>query len=237
MKNSIASRLAALDWRTHQRSLWDRGFALVPPLLNQNECSELIATYGCEEKFRSHVVMSRYRFGRGEYKYFNYPLPKIVQELRESTYPYLVPLANEWNEALEVSDRFPDSHAAFLAQCKKSGQTRPTPLLLHYETGDFNCLHQDLYGAVAFPLQMTCFLNEPGVDYAGGEFALVEQQPRAQSKVEVIAPKRGEFVIFTTRYRPVKGTRGYYRTNIRHGVSPLRRGMRFTLGVIFHDAE
>lgn len=193
--------------------------------------------YGCAERFRSHIIMARYRFGRGDYKYFTYPLPETGQQLREASYPHLASVANEWNEVLNVNQQFPESHSAFIAQCKKNGQTRPTPLLLHYEAGDFNCLHQDIYGAIAFPLQMTCFLSEPGNDYEGGEFVLVEQQPRAQSKVEVIAPKRGEIVIFTTRYRPVKGTRGYYRTNIRHGVSPIRRGVRFTLGIIFHDAE
>jgi len=193
--------------------------------------------YGCAERFRSHIIMARYRFGRGDYKYFNYPLPETIQQLREATYPHLASVANEWNEALGLPERFPDQHPAFLAQCKKKHQTRPTPLLLHYEAGDFNCLHQDIYGAIAFPLQMTCFLSEPGADYEGGEFVLVEQQPRAQSKPEVIVPSQGECVIFTTRYRPVKGSRGYYRTNIRHGVSRVRRGTRYTLGVIFHDAE
>jgi len=181
--------------------------------------------------------MARYRFGRGDYKYFNYPLPHTVQDLREHSYPYLAPLANEWNQTLGVRDRFPGKHADFLAICRRQGQSRATPLLLHYETGDFNCLHQDLYGAVTFPLQMTCFLNKPGLDYEGGEFVLVEQQPRAQSRPEVITPDRGQIVIFATRYRPAKGMRGYYRTNLRHGVSRIRRGTRFTLGVIYHDSE
>ncbi len=181
--------------------------------------------------------MSRYRFGRGDYKYFDYPLPAIVQELRERTYSYLVPLANEWNKALGLPEVLPEQHSAFLAACKKKGQSRATPLLLHYEAGDFNCLHQDLYGAIAFPLQLTCFLSQPGTDYEGGEFVLVEQQPRAQSKAEVITATQGQALIFATRYRPVKGARGYYRTNLRHGVSRLERGTRFTLGVIYHDGQ
>lgn len=181
--------------------------------------------------------MSRYRFGRGDYKYFQYPLPPLVQELRESSYPQLACLANEWNEALEIPETFPLEHARFLSLCKQHGQTKATPLLLHYETGDFNCLHQDIYGETAFPLQMTCFLSQPEEDYEGGEFVLVEQQPRAQSKPEVIQPEKGQIVIFTTRYRPVKGSRGYYRTNLRHGVSRVRRGVRFTLGIIYHDGR
>jgi uncharacterized protein len=190
-----------------------------------------------ERVFRSHIIMARYRFGRGDYKYFNYPLPDIVQELREHSYSDLSPLANEWNQALRVNAVFPEKHSVFISRCKKHGQNRATPLLLHYEAGDFNCLHQDLYGEVAFPLQLTVFLSRLKVDYEGGEFVLVEQQPRAQSKPEVITPDQGQMVIFATQYRPVKGTRGYYRTNLRHGVSRIKRGTRLTLGVIFHDAE
>jgi uncharacterized protein len=193
--------------------------------------------YPSDQAFRSHIIMSRYRFGRGDYKYFDYPLPSIVQELRETSYPYLVPIANEWNENLGAADKFPPSHSAFLAACKKNGQTRATPLLLHYAAGDFNCLHQDLYGTVAFRLQLTCFLSRPGMDYDGGEFVLVEQQPRAQSRAEVITAAQGQVLIFATRYRPVKGSRGYYRTNLRHGVSRVKRGVRFTLGVIYHDSQ
>jgi len=193
--------------------------------------------YGSEQPFRSHIVMSRYRFGRGDYKYFDYPLPDVVQQLREQSYPHLVPLANDWNKALGMAGVFPEKLSAFLAICEREGQTRATPLLLHYEAGDFNCLHQDLYGTVAFPLQMTCFLSRPGVDYQGGEFVLVEQQPRAQSKAEVISPSQGQILIFATRYRPVKGSRGYYRTNLRHGVSQVKRGVRFTLGIIYHDGQ
>jgi uncharacterized protein len=181
--------------------------------------------------------MARYRFGSGDYKYFDYPLPAIVQELREHSYSHLAPLANEWNQALGVAERFPQEHSRFLALCRRQGQTRATPLLLHYESGDFNCLHRDLYGAIAFPLQLTCFLSQPGRDYEGGEFVLVEQQLRAQSKAEVILPSQGEMVILATQYHPMKGKRGLYRASLRHGVSRVRRGVRFTLGVIYHDAE
>ena len=193
--------------------------------------------YGSQQGFRSHIIMARYRFGRGDYKYFDYPLPTLVQELRHHSYAHLAPLANELNRTLGHRDTYPPALSTFLASCRDGGQTRATPLLLHYEAGDFNCLHQDLYGNIAFPLQMTCFLSEPGVDYEGGEFVLVEQQPRAQSKASVIVAKRGQALIFATRYRPVQGSRGYYRTNLRHGVSKVRRGIRFTLGVIYHDAQ
>jgi uncharacterized protein len=237
MDAAIPTRLTALNWADIRASLFEHGYALTSPLLSADECAGLAAMYPSDQNFRSHIIMSRYRFGRGDYKYFNYPLPSLVQEFRQNSYTHLAPIANEWNQALGVSDQFPALHSEFLATCHAAGQTRATPLLLHYETGDFNCLHQDLYGAVAFPLQMTCFLSRTGTDFEGGEFVLVEQQPRAQSKVEVINPQQGQVVIFATRYRPVKGSRGYYRTNLRHGVSRLRRGVRFTLGVIYHDAE
>lgn len=237
MISGIANRIDQLDWTAISQSLWQHGFALTPPVLSADECRELVEMFPSEKLFRSHIVMARYRFGRGEYKYFSYPLPSIVQELRESVYPHVAPIANEWAEALGAKERFPINHEEFLRQCKKAGQTRPTPLLLHYEAGDFNCLHQDLYGAIAFPLQATCFLSRPGEDFTGGQFVLVEQQPRAQSKPEVIVANQGQMVIFTTRYRPVKGSRGYYRTNLKHGVSEVRSGTRYTLGVIFHDAE
>jgi len=237
VEKSVSDRLAEFDWPALRESLWQNGYALTPAVLTSQECDALVRMYPDGQAFRSHIIMSRYRFGRGDYKYFEYPLPTLVQELRKHSYPYLVPLANEWNEALGARELFPERHSEFLALCKEQGQARATPLLLHYGEGDFNCLHQDLYGAVAFPLQMACFLSRPGIDYEGGEFVLVEQQPRAQSKVEVLSPKQGEAVIFTTRYRPVKGNRGYYRTNLRHGVSRVRRGVRFTLGVIYHDAQ
>jgi uncharacterized protein len=234
---AFSERFGLIDWDVMRESLWERGYALTEPLLTSTECEALIRLYSSEQHFRSHIVMARYRFGRGDYKYFDYPLPSIVQELREQSYSYLAPLANEWNKALGTADRFPEKHSAFLAICRKQGQIRATPLLLHYEAGDFNCLHRDLYGAVAFPLQMTCFLSQPGDDYQGGEFVLVEQQLRAQSKVEVILPSQGQAVIFATQYHPMKGKRGFYRAGLRHGVSRVRRGVRFTLGLIYHDAE
>jgi len=233
----ISERLANLDWSAIHASLNDRGFALTARILNQQECEELVQFYPRDHLFRSHIIMSRYRFGHGDYKYFKYPLPRIVEELRVRSYPELVPVANEWNMNLRFREQFPKSHSAFLAVCKKHAQVRPTPLLLHYEKGDLNCLHQDIYGAVAFPLQMTCFLSRPGVDYEGGEFVMVEQQPRAQSKAEVAIAEQGQILIFATRYRPVKGTRGYYRVALRHGVSRVKSGTRFTLGIIFHDGQ
>ena len=234
---SIAERLAKLDWDAIRASLNDRGLAFTAPILTRQECEELVQLYPQDQLFRSHIIMSRYRFGRGDYKYFKYPLPSIVQDLRTTSYPELMRVANEWSTNLGSGEQFPRSHTAFLAICKKAGQVRATPLLLHYEEGDFNCLHQDVYGAVAFPLQMTCFLSRPGVDYDGGEFVLVEQQPRAQSKAEVVIAEQGQILIFATRYRPVKGTRGYYRVALRHGVSRVKRGRRFTLGIIFHDGQ
>lgn len=220
----------------HQ-SLWERGYALTPAVLTPAECETLIRLYDADQHFRGHIIMAHYRFGSGDYKYFNYPLPAVVQELREQSYSSLAPLANEWNQALEVPERFPQEHSKFLALCKRQGQTRPTPLLLHYESGDYNCLHRDLYGAIAFPLQLTCFLSQPGRDYEGGKFVLVEQQLRAQSKAEVILPSKGDMVIFGTQNHPLKGKRGFYRASLRHGVSRVRRGVRFTLGIIYHDAE
>lgn len=234
---TIQSSLAKVDWTQVRESLRELGYARTPGLLTQEECTSLVRLYESENKFRSHIVMARYRFGRGDYKYFDYPLPAIVQELREHSYGYLAPIANEWNEALGLEGGFPERHSDFLAICQKQNQVRATPLLLHYEAGDFNCLHQDVYGAVAFPLQMTCFLSQPGADYDGGEFVLVEQQPRAQSRAEVLAPRQGETVIFATRHRPAQGRRGYYRATLRHGVSRVRRGIRFTLGIIYHDGQ
>jgi uncharacterized protein len=233
----IYDRLAQLDWNPIRASLWELGYALTPVFLTPEECAVLISLYSSQGAFRSHIIMARYRFGQGDYKYFQYPLPPLVHQLREHSYAYLAPVANEWNRVLGHGEVFPAKHSDLLALCRKKGQTRATPLLLHYDAGDFNCLHQDLYGEVAFPLQLTCFLSRPGIDYQGGEFVLVEQQPRAQSKAEVIKPEQGQMVVFTTRSRPVKGTRGYYRVNLRHGVSRVRKGTRFTLGVIYHDAE
>jgi hypothetical protein len=197
----------------------------------------LVALYHQEECFRSRVDMRRFRFGEGEYKYFRYPLPPLIQALRETLYPPLATIANTWSHALSASREFPTTLVQLLALCRRHGQTKPTPLLLHYTGGGYNCLHQDLYGDVAFPLQLTILLSRPSLDFTGGEFVLVEQRPRAQSRVEVISLEQGQAIVFATRYRPVQGSRGYYKVNTRHGVSTVRSGARFTLGVIFHDAK
>ena len=233
----IGDRLGALDWSSLERSLWEHGYAKTPPVLTPGECAELITLYRDEARFRSRVDMARLRFGVGEYKYFAAPLPPLVEALRVHAYPPLAAIANQWEVALDTAVLHPPSLAGLLARCRKKGQTKPTPLMLHYETGGYNCLHQDLYGEVVFPLQLTCFLSRRGVDYDGGDFLLVEQRPRAQSKGESIATQQGEILIFTTRYRPVQTARGYYRAAMRHGVSRLTRGERYTLGVIFHDAK
>jgi uncharacterized protein len=234
---NIAQRLKALHWDEIETSLWTRGYAQAGPILTPNECAQLIALYPRDQLFRSRIDMARYRFGEGDYKYFNYPLPPAIEQLREHAYPPLSAIANRWVEALGVAERYPAELSALLNQCHEVGQTKPTPLLLHYETGGFNCLHQDLYGDVAFPLQVVCFLSQPGRDYTGGEFIVLEQRPRAQSAAEAVLPNQGELIVFTTRYRPVKGSRGYYRVNVKHGVSRVRSGARYTLGVIFHDAK
>lgn len=236
MREGIESRIERLSWPTIESSLHERGFALTPPLLTASECNGLIAMYPDEKLFRSHIVMARYRFGSGDYKYFADPLPGIVREIRTSFYARLSKAANRWNELLGLKERFPARHEELVKLGHEKGQLRPTPLLLHYEAGDYNCLHQDLYGQIAFPLQLTCFLSGK-TEYSGGEFVLVEQQPRAQSKVEVLSPQQGQVLMFATRYRPVKGTRGYYRANVRHGVSRVRSGIRYTLGVPMHEAE
>ena len=235
---SIEERIAWLDWKSANDSLCQRGYAVMAPVLSPEECTSLAAMYGDESRFRSHIIMERYRFGVGDYKYFANPLPEIVRSLRTAAYPHLAEVANHWAEALgEKGPRFPAEHAAFLKTCHKAGQTRPTPLLLHYETGGYNCLHQDIYGEIAFPLQMVFLLGQQDRDWEGGEFLLVEQQPRAQSKGEVVRTDQGQAIIFTTRYRPVRGTRGYYHVNMKHGVSRVHCGTRYTLGIIFHDAK
>lgn len=231
-----ADPVAAVDWRQIAASLDDSGYAITPPLLGVETCRELAALYAEEGAFRSRVVMQRHAFGRGEYKYLRYPLPGVVEELRQAIYPRLAPIANGWRERLGEEGRFPPSLDAYLAQCHRAGQERPTPLILKYEAGDYNCLHQDLYGALVFPLQLTVLLSAPGDDFTGGEFLLVEQRPRAQSKGEVAPLRQGEAVIFPVHHRPVEGTRGPYRVTMRHGVSRLRSGRRYTLGIIFHDA-
>jgi hypothetical protein len=234
---TLQVRLAQLDWKAIEASLWERGYAKTDPLLTAEECEALVAMYSKDQLFRSRIDMKRFRFGEGEYKYFTYPLPPLVQALRENIYPRLAVIANAWAKALGQPERFPLSHEKLLAFCRRNGQTKPTPLLLRYAPGDYNCLHQDLYGAVAFPLQLTAFLSRPERDFSGGEFLLMEQRPRAQSRGEVLAPGQGELVIFATRHRPVQGSRGYYRVNMRHGVSTVHSGSRVTLGVIFHDAK
>jgi hypothetical protein len=232
----VSARIDALDWDVVARGMWDVGWALTPAVLARDECAALIAMYGDDARFRSRIDMARYRFGEGDYKYFGYPLPPVVVSMRGSLYAHLAPIANAWEQALGSRRRFPDRLEAMLALCARHGQGKPTPLLLHYETGGYNCLHQDLYGEVAFPLQATCFLSQRDVDYEGGESLLVEQRPRAQSIGHVIVPERGQLLIFTTNVRPVRGSRGWYRGAMRHGVSRITRGTRYTLGVIFHDA-
>jgi uncharacterized protein len=230
-------RLSGIDWQTVAAALDDRGHAATPPLLSPAECRALAALYDDEAAFRSRVVMARHGFGRGEYKYLRYPLPQAVEALRQAIYPRLAPVANHWCAALKEAGRFPASLDDYLAQCHGAGQLRPTPLILKYGAGDYNCLHQDLYGDHAFPLQLTVLLSDPGADFTGGEFALVEQRPRRQSKVEVVPLRQGEAVIFAVHHRPVEGTRGIYRVNQRHGVSRVRSGERYTLGIIFHDGR
>jgi uncharacterized protein len=217
-------------------SLDREGWALLRGLLEPAECRAIAARYDREAGFRSRVVMARHGFGRGEYKYFSYPLPERVAQLRESLYPALAPIADRWSEALGSAVRYPPTHRAFLKRCHDAGQTRPTPLLLRYETGDYNCLHQDLYGEHVFPLQVAILLCEPGRDFTGGEFVLTEQRPRMQSRAAVVPLSQGDGVVFAVNHRPVKGARGFYRVTMRHGVSALRSGRRHTLGIIFHDA-
>lgn len=237
LASSIAKRVQQLDWQALDTALTENGYAQTGPLLTAEECRELIRLYPDDARFRSHIDMAHFRFGLGDYKYFGDPLPAIIQELRKSFYSPLAQIANGWMDNLGSRERFPGQFEEFLKICHRHGQRRPTPLLLRYTAGGYNCLHQDIYGEVAFPLQVACFLSQPGRDYTGGEFLLMEQRPRAQSKGEVITPQQGEAVIFTTRYRPVRGSRGYYRVNIRHGVSTVKSGERYTLGVIFHDAK
>jgi hypothetical protein len=232
----VADRTAALDWSLVARDLDAAGNAILPGLLSRAECRSLTALYPAEGVFRSRVVMARHGFGRGEYQYFSYPLPDIVAGLRTALYPHLVPIANSWNEALGIDVRYPAAHADFIARCHRAGQAKPTPLLLQYQTDDFNCLHQDVYGEHVFPLQVAILLSQPGRDFTGGEFVMTEQRPRMQSRAEVVPLGQGDAVVFAVRNRPVQGTRGVYRVNLRHGVSRIRSGQRHTVGIIFHDA-
>lgn len=234
---TITTRLAELDWKAVEASLWERGYAKIDHLLTDEECVALRLLYEQDDHFRSRIDMGRFRFGEGEYKYFTYPLPPLIHTLREQIYPRLVKIANAWSKTLGESRAFPTAHEQLLTICRRHGQTKATPLLLRYTTGGYNCLHQDLYGEVTFPLQLTVFLSRRGRDFTGGEFLLVEQRPRAQSRGEVLTPDQGDAIVFATRYRPVQGTRGYYRVGMRHGVSTVHSGSRVTLGIIFHDAK
>jgi uncharacterized protein len=234
---AIADRAAAIDWPSITTELDAQGAAMIPGLVTRAECDGLVALYSNDAHFRSHVVMARHGFGKGEYKYFAYPLPPLVAELRTSIYPQLAPIANRWSAALGSDVRYPDDHAGFLARCHAAGQRRPTPLLLAYREADYNCLHQDLYGEHVFPLQLAILLSEPGRDFTGGELVITEQRPRMQSRVHVLPLHQGDAVVFAVHHRPVQGTRGSYRVNLRHGVSQIRSGHRHTAGIIFHDAE
>jgi hypothetical protein len=225
-----------LDWARVSEDLDARGSAVLGGLISPEECRGLAALYPEDSIFRSRVVMSRHGFGRGEYKYFSYPLPEIIQNLRTELYPRLAPIANRWNESMGIDVDYPDEHADFIARCHRAGQRKPTPLLLQYGEGDYNCLHQDLYGEHVFPLQVAILLSGPGRDFTGGEFVMTEQRPRMQSRAEVVQLRQGDAVVFAVHHRPVQGTRGMYRVNLRHGVSRIRSGHRHTLGIIFHDA-
>ena len=232
-------RVAALDWAQATDDLHTQGHTVLPQLLSAEECTALAGLYRQPgpSLFRSRVVMQRHGFGLGEYQYFGYPLPELVAGLRDALYPQLQPIANRWNAAMGIDVRYPAQHADFIARCHAAGQLRPTPLLLQYAPGDYNCLHQDLYGEHVFPLQVAILLSEPGRDFTGGEFVLTEQRPRMQSRAEVMPLRQGDAVAFAVHHRPVQGTRGTYRVNLRHGVSRVRSGQRHTVGIIFHDAE
>ncbi|WDZ79169.1 2OG-Fe(II) oxygenase (plasmid) [Ensifer adhaerens] len=234
---SVEARIGAYDWKALTGELDGFGCAVLPQLLTPEECTGVASLYADERHFRSHIIMARHGFGKGEYRYFRYPLPDLIAGIRTALYPHLAGVANAWNERMGLDQRFPGEHAAFLKQCHEAGQTRPTPLLLQYVPGDFNCLHQDLYGDIAFPIQVAILLSEPGRDFTGGEFALTEQRPRMQSRVEVVPLRQGDAVAFAVHNRPVQGTKGNYRVNLRHGVSRIRSGMRHTVGIIFHDAR
>ena len=236
-RRDVAERTAAYDWSGVMQDLEVHGNAVLQGLLRPEQCEGLAELYNHETLFRSRVVMARHGFGRGEYQYFNYPLPGLIQALRTALYSRLTGIANRWNQAMEIGVRYPEDHAAFLDRCHRAGQAKPTPLLLRYGGGDYNCLHQDIYGEHVFPLQVAVLLSEPGRDFSGGEFVMTEQRPRMQSRAEVIPLRQGDAVVFTVRQRPVQGRRGVYRVNLRHGVSRVRSGRRHTLGIIFHDAS
>ncbi len=233
----VEQRVSGMDWTGPSRSLDETGHAVLPGLLSAEECRAMAALYGAESGFRKRIVMARHGYGQGEYRYFDYPLPDLVARLRTAFYPPLAGIANRWHEALRLQTRFPPTHEEFLRRCHDAGQIRPTPLLLQYGDGDYNCLHQDLYGEHVFPLQLAILLSRPGEDFDGGEFVLTEQRPRMQSRVRVVPLRQGDAVIFAVNHRPGQGARGFYRLTMRHGVSPLRAGHRHTLGIIFHDAK
>lgn len=234
---SPAARVSSYDWPALAAELDEYGCTVLPKLLSPEECRAVAALYPDEGHFRSHVHMARYGFGKGEYRYFKYPLPALLGALRTALYPHLATVANGWNSRMGLNERYPGDHASFLKRCHEAGQSRPTPLLLQYVPGDFNCLHQDLYGDLAFPIQVAILLSEPGKDFTGGEFVLTEQRPRMQSRAEVVPLRHGDAVAFAVHNRPVRGVKGNYRVNLRHGVSRVRSGMRHTVGIIFHDAK
>lgn len=234
--DELEANAKACDWERVGKEL-DQVSNAVLPVLSADECDALAELYPAEEPFRSRIVMARHGFGRGEYKYFRYPLPEPVASLRTALYPHLAPIATRWNDALGLGVRYPATHEKFLARCHAAGQSRPTPLLLRYGAGDYNCLHQDVYGEHVFPLQVAILLSEPGRDFTGGEFVMTEQRPRMQSRAEVVPLRKGDGVVFTVRNRPVQGSRGVYRVNLRHGVSRIRSGVRHVVGIIFHDAS
>lgn len=236
IKDQGSVALLPVNWTEVTQDLDAKGFAVMPKLLSAEACAAVAAMYSNDDRFRSRIVMARHGFGRGEYKYFAYPLPDPIEPLRASLYPELARIANRWNMEMGIDVRYPPTHAAFLDRCHAAGQTRPTPLLLQYVAGDYNCLHQDLYGEHVFPLQVAILLSEPGRDFTGGEFVLTEQRPRMQSRAAVVPLRQGDAVVFAVHHRPVRGTRGVYRVNLRHGVSEITSGRRHTVGIIFHDA-
>jgi uncharacterized protein len=236
-EDRLRRQLAKVDWDLAGENLDARGFAVIDGLLSRQECQTIASLYADEAKFRSRILMARHGFGRGQYKYFSHPLPSLIATLRSEAFPSLARIANRWNEIMAITERYPESHAAYLKRCHDAGQTRPTPLLLQYGPGDFNCLHQDLYGDLAFPLQVAVLLSRPGEDFTGGEFVLTEQRPRMQSRPSVVPLRQGDAVVFPVHHRPARGVRGHYRVNMRHGVSEVLSGRRHTLGVIFHDAK
>lgn len=237
LRTQVETRIAAADWRAVEDNLGRDGFAVLPSLLAPAQCKELADCFFVEELFRSHIVMGRYAFGRGEYKYFSYPLPNVVGRLRQSLYPHLVPIANRWHTAMRIEERFPATHDEFRKVCHAAGQQRPTPLLLRYQANDYCCLHQDLYGDHVFPFQAIFLLNEPGRDFEGGELLLTESNPNRPARADVVPLRQGDAVVLAVNHRPLRSARGFYRANLRHGVSRLHKGQRHALGIIFHDAK